>query len=140
MLHSLTAQKTIYHYLVVNLCILSTFLFNPRWLSRIISKSHIAVPACIILGAAIIIYLKIAFENYQDLMKLNIFEKHEKIPTNVEWVSWQKGMHKLERDFYLSMAALLAQALNIVVAHWVCKYDDLVEEMKKLRKVSENDK
>ena len=51
----------------------------------------------------------------------------DKSDDNIEFVKWQKNYHKLQRDFYLSLSAMLAQALLVGLSYWIEKYDSYVE-------------
>ena len=50
-------------------------------------------------------------------------------------------MHKMQRDFYLSLAAMLAQALVVGLSIWIHKYDKLLSTKTtetKIEKQNEN--
>jgi hypothetical protein len=53
--------------------------------------------------------------NYKDL------PEDIKVET-IEYVRWQKDRHKLERDLYLCLSSILAQALLLTASHWIDKY------------------
>ena len=42
---------------------------------------------------------------------------------SLEFVTWQKDMHKCERDMYLSLSSILAVILVYTVVHWTHKYE-----------------
>ena len=62
----------------------------------------------------------------------------EEISNDIEFVVWQKNHHKLQRDFFLSLAAMLSTAIVVLVAYWTDKYDKMLEsknrEIKSLQK------
>ena len=49
------------------------------------------------------------------------------IATDIDFVSWQKNHHKLQRDFYLSLSAMLSTAIVVLVAYWSEKYEKMLD-------------
>ena len=46
---------------------------------------------------------------------------------DIEFVKWQKTHHKLQRDFYLSLSAMLSTGIVVLVAFWTEKYDQMLD-------------
>ena len=62
----------------------------------------------------------------------------EEIASDIEYVNWQKNHHKLQRDFFLSLSAMLSTGIVVLVAYWTEKYDKMLDsknrEIKSLQK------
>ena len=132
-----TAQRIIYNYLIVNLILFSYLLFKPHSLAPVVRNKNVSAPICIFLFAVLALFLRDSISERRTLQESVPGKPEERVDTNLEYLKWKCEMHKLERDFYLSLASMLAQALVVGMSYWIekfdsyCKFKDQEEKARK---------
>ena len=126
-----SVQKMIYNYLIINLILMSTLIFNPRAFAPFIKHKKVLGPMVFVFFVCLAVFLNDTFREFTKL-KENVPEVRSN--DNLEWLRWQKKEKTEQRDFYLSLAAMLAQGMVIVVCFWIDKVEEKEQEIVALQK------
>eukprot|EP00347_Sterkiella_histriomuscorum_P010836 403374740 len=71
----------------------------------------------------ITILLAVFFKETYTLYKENINPPQNVSTGDAQFLEWQKIQHKNERDMYLGISTLLAQAFLFGMSYWIDKYN-----------------
>ena len=105
--------------------------FNPNQVASIFRRKSIYYPISIGLICCLFLFFQAQYSEYQS----GFTDLPSDIKVNsLEYVTWQKNRHRLERDFYLSLCCIISQAFLVAASHWIDKYHRYVEYIERERK------
>ena len=100
-----TIQSALYLFLIFSIAMLAALLFKPNEVSSLFRHKRVSIPLSAILTLVILLFLRSTYAEYSKNYKH--LPDHIKEET-IEYITWQKDRHKLERDTYLSLSCLLS--------------------------------